>query len=75
MWARTSAEGAYLLRQEIFAEGIRILAVLGHAEDWAAYYGPLDWISERVQREGDKLGEMAAERLFPFIAGALSYRN
>jgi hypothetical protein len=43
---------------------MKVVAVMGVANDWAAYWGPTDWSDERVVREGDKLPPHRVERLF-----------
>ena len=47
------------------AFAIKVVAVAGYANDWAAYIGPSDWSDERVAEMGDKL--------FPEQAGPLFY--
>ena len=46
------------------AFAIRIVAVAGYANDWAAYMGPSHWSDERVATQGDKLSPERAEPLF-----------
>ncbi len=43
---------------------IKVVAVAGYANDWAAYEGPTDWSDEKVARNGDKLTAAEAEPLF-----------
>jgi hypothetical protein len=43
-----------------------IVAVAGHANDWAAYMGFADPYS--VARSGEKLDQELAEKLFPIMA-------
>jgi len=43
---------------------MKVVAVVGHANDWAAYKGPSDWSDDDVARNGDKIGEEEAKRLF-----------
>jgi len=56
--------------------GYKIIAVIGHNDDWAAYRGLTDWSDDMVARQGDKLSKVAAEALFyaPVAAG-LNYRS
>ncbi len=56
--------------------GFKVIAVIGHANDWAAYRGWTDWTDEQVAAEGDKLSKEAAEALFyaPVAAG-MTYRE
>ena len=44
--------------------GFKIVAVIGHMGDWAAYRGLTDWTDEEVASSGDKLSREAAEALF-----------
>ena len=46
------------------ALAINIVAVARIANDWSAYQGPSDWSDSRVARQGDKVDELAATRLF-----------
>ena len=43
---------------------IKIVAVAGSGNDWAAYYGPTAWTDELVAEQGDKLTADQAEPLF-----------
>ena len=43
---------------------VKVVAVAGYANDWAAYEGPTDWPDLKVAREGDKLTAAQAEPLF-----------
>ena len=43
---------------------LKIVAVAGHNNDWAAYYGPTDWTDEAVGEQGIKLHEEQAVPLF-----------
>lgn len=56
--------------------GLKVVAVIGEANDWAAYYGKTSESDEDVASNGDKLSQDAAELLFlaPVRAG-LSYRR
>ena len=56
--------------------GYKIIAVIGNANDWAAYEGLTDWSDDEVAKGGDKLSKDAAEALFyaPVAAG-LEYRE
>lgn len=52
-----------------------VVASIGQANDWAAYFGLADWTPSRVAREGDKLDKEVAERLFPVcVRAGLTYR-
>ena len=56
--------------------GIKVIATIGQALDWAAYAGPTDWSDQRVADEGDKISKDAAERLFDVcVAAGLTYRR
>ena len=46
------------------AFAIKIVAVAGYANDWAAYIGPTDWSDEMVAEQGDKLSPEQAGPLF-----------
>ena len=46
------------------AFAIKVVAVAGHADDWAAYYGPSEWSKEQVAQSGNKLAKEQAEPLF-----------
>jgi len=56
--------------------GYKVIAVIGYANDWAAYKGLTSWSDEEVAMSGDKLDKDAAEALFyaPVAAG-LKYRR
>lgn len=43
---------------------IKVVAVVGHADDWAAYYGPTNWSDELIATSGDKLSAAQAKPLF-----------
>jgi len=43
---------------------IKIVAVAGFGNDWAAYYGPTGWTDEEIAENGDKLAACQAEPLF-----------
>jgi hypothetical protein len=55
--------------------GFKVIAVIGHAGDWAAYRGLAHWSDSDVAAHGDKISKEAAEALFyaPKAAG-LVYR-
>jgi hypothetical protein len=54
---------------------IKVSAVRGHDNDWAAYLGLSKWSDGEVAASGDKLSEEAATALFPSFAQAgLVYR-
>ncbi len=48
--------------------GYKIIAVVGNANDWAAYFGTTDQSDDHVQQNGDKLSKLAAIALFPALA-------
>jgi hypothetical protein len=43
---------------------IKVVAVAGYGNDWAAYYGPTNWSDQEVAESGDKLAASQAEPLF-----------
>ena len=43
---------------------IKVVAIAGHGDDWAAYYGPTDWTDEEIAHNGEKLLKHQAEPLF-----------
>jgi len=49
------------------AVAIKIVAVAGQANDWAAYYGPTDWSDERIADVGDKMMATHAKPIFPHM--------
>lgn len=55
------------------AAGYKVVAVVGSADDWAAYRAPLDWTDERVCTEGDKLSKEQAKAMFPSFANSGRY--
>ena len=52
------------------AFAVKVVAVAGFADDWAAYRGPSDWSDQRVAEQGDKLPCRAAEALFQVMAAS-----
>ena len=46
------------------AFAIKVVAIAGYANDWAAYRGPSDWSDQMVAEQGDKLNEEAARVVF-----------
>ena len=42
---------------------IKVVAVVGYAGDWTAYFGLSDWSDDRVAESGDKVDSEAA--VFP----------
>ena len=46
------------------AFAVKIVAIAGYDNDWAAYRGPSDWSDQMVAEQGDKLDKKAAEALF-----------
>jgi len=58
------------------AFAIKIVAVAGFVNDWAAYYGPPEWSKEQVAQSGDKLVREQAEPLFYVMRrSGRSYRD
>lgn len=55
--------------------GVRVVASLGHAGDWAAYGASERQSSPWTVRHGTKLSEEAASALFPLIAAVRRYRE
>ena len=43
---------------------IKVVAIAGQGDDWAAYYGPTSWSDTEVAQGGDKLSREQAEPLF-----------
>lgn len=68
----------YHMRPDEFKPGdqiaIKVVAVVGHEGDWAAYRGMANWEDEQVATEGDKINREAAVALFPSIASDRYYR-
>ena len=56
--------------------GFKVIAVIGHNNDWSAYRGLSHWTDEQVASQGDKISGTAARQLFhaPPAAG-LTYRD
>jgi hypothetical protein len=55
---------------------VKIVAVAGHANDWAAYRGYSDWPDELVASNGDKIEQEQAEAVFWAMANSgRSYRR
>ena len=53
----------------------KTVAVIGYANDWAAYQAPSSWSDDMVARTGDKIWRDTAEEMFPEIKTAgLRYR-
>ena len=46
------------------AFAVKVVAVAGYANDYAAYVGPSDWPDEQVAEEGSKLTKTQADGLF-----------
>ena len=44
---------------------IKVVAVIGWGNDWAAYWAPSDWDDDDVRDRGHKISREAAEALFP----------
>ncbi len=52
---------------DVFA--IKVIAVAGHCNDWAAYKGPTSWPDETVVEVGHKLTRREAGELFYVMSG------
>jgi len=52
------------------AFAVKIVAVVGYGDDWAAYHGPSDWSDQMVAESGDKLSKTAAEAVFYVMAAS-----
>jgi len=52
------------------AFAVKVVAVAGFTDDWAAYRGPSDWSDQLVAEQGDKLARRAAEALFYVMAAS-----
>ena len=72
--SQNSREIDFYAKNRKFADGMKIVAIEGGAEDWAAYIGPIWLPHETIAQEGDKLGEETATLLFPSFASLL-YRR
>jgi hypothetical protein len=55
-------------------ENKKVVAVVGWVNDFAAYEGTLDQSFDQIARNGDKIGEDEARRIFPNMKG-YSYRR
>lgn len=68
----------YMIRPDELQPGdrmaIKIVAVIGWDNDWAAYYSLTNWSDDEVAENGDKLSEREARPLFP-VCKDLRYRN
>ena len=47
---------------------VKIVAIAGWANDWAAYMGPSHWTDARVANQGTKIDAEAAKALFYVMA-------
>ena len=71
---KVSVSPSDVQRNDCFA--IKVVAVAGYANDWAAYEGPSDWCDERVAASGTKLSEAQAKPLFYVMArSGRTYRH
>jgi hypothetical protein len=54
---------------ECFIPGtrLRVVAVRGDVDDWAAYAGPASWPEQQVREHGNKLLQEDAARIFPIL--------
>ncbi len=58
------------------AFAIKVVAVVGAANDWTAYQGPSDWTDDQVAEHGEKLLSEAAKLLFyPCAISDRRYRH
>ena len=57
------------------AAAIKVIAVVGSDNDWAAYIGPSDWPDELIATYGAKIDREAAELLFPVFRVGRAYRD
>ena len=65
--------GTILPCDRLSDEGYKIVAVIGYANDWAAYKWPTDRSDDDVARNGDKLFTNEAKEYFPELK--LPYRR
>jgi hypothetical protein len=56
------------------AMAVKVVAVIGHAKDFAVYEGPSDWTDEKVAAEGTMILEPGARAIFP-VCRLLRYRD
>ncbi len=57
------------------AFAIKVVAVVGFANDWTAYQGPSDWTDDQVAEGGNKVLAEAAKILFyPCATSGRVYR-
>ena len=55
---------------------LKIVAVVGYRNDWAAYVAPTDYSDLEVVTNGDKISYEQASALFPLMDwGGLTYRR
>lgn len=55
---------------------IKVVAVAGTNNDWAAYEGPTTWSDEQVASQGDKLAKNQVGKLFHVMsASGRRYRD
>lgn len=54
---------------------LKIVAVEGDADDWAAYYGDMSMRIVEIAAHGIKLPKEIAEALFPALALKYTYRE
>ena len=55
---------------------MKVVALAGYVNDWAAYRGPSSWSDEDVAAGGDKISKEAAEALFyAFANSGREYRS
>ena len=54
---------------------VRVVAVVGYDEDWAAYAGLSEWSDYRIANTGDKISYEAARGLFPTLDAMFTWRG
>ena len=52
---------------------LKIVAVAGYNNDWAAYYGPTDWTDDEVRMGGTKMLKEEAG-IFAYLFQLMEYR-
>jgi len=56
------------------AVAVKVVAMIGWGQSWAAYAGLSTWTDAEIAEGGDKIDRTAAERLFPTIAAGFNWR-
>ena len=60
--------GARIETDTLSDEGYKVVAVIGGIDDFAVYQGRGRWPVDTIAREGDKISEEQARRLFPELS-------